>query len=167
MFPVSLYIECGYSLEKFSRTWGKRIVSKRRGLFVYYSKTMDDKRHSRSMRRDRIGRFAIGWEALVSLWRTSVNSTTAIESETARPKWYCSEIIVSSKAPHIPIPWCHDGSRSIHEIFFFLTHFPRETNDRCSPILESPLRSPAFLEPRQSVRVARLDLRSFCRAGIC
>lgn len=142
MFPVSLYIECGYSLEKFSRTWGKRIVSKRRGLFVYYSKTMDDKRHSRSMRRDRIGRFAIGWEALVSLWRTSVNSTTAIESETARPKWYCSEIIVSSKAPRIPIPWCHEiHPRDLLFSYPFSTSVKRTivahrySNHLCDPLL--------------------------------
>lgn len=165
MFPVSLYIECGYSLEKFSRTWGKRIVSKRRGLFVYYSKTMDDKRHSRSMRRDRIGRLAIGWEALVSLWRTSVNSTTAIESETARPKWHCSEIIVSSKAPRIPIPWCHDGSRSIHEISFFLTHFPRPWNERSSLTdTRITFAIPCFLgtETKRSCREIRSEILLSC-----
>lgn len=151
------------SLERGKR--GKRIVSKRRGLFVYYSKTMDDKRHSRSMRRDRIGRLAIGWEALVSLWRTSVNSTTAIESETARPKWYCSEIIVSSKAPRIPIPWCHDGSRSIHEISFFLTHFPRPWNERSSLTdTRITFAIPCFLgtETKRSCREIRSEILLSC-----
>lgn len=151
------------SLERGKRE--KRIVSKRRGLFVYYSKTMDDKRHSRSMRRDRIGRLAIGWEALVSLWRTSVNSTTAIESETARPKWYCSEIIVSSKAPRIPIPWCHDGSRSIHEISFFLTHFPRPWNERSSLTdTRITFAIPCFLgtETKRSCREIRSEILLSC-----
>lgn len=60
-----------------------------------------------------------------------------------------------------------DRDPSTRSPFFLPIFHVRETNDRRSPILESPLRSPAFLEPRQSVRVARLDLRSFCRAGIC
>lgn len=102
---------------------------------------------------------------LFSLWRTSVNSTTAIESETARPKWYCSEIIVSSKAPRIPIPWCHDGSRSIHEISFFLTHFPRPWNER-SLLTDTRITFaiPCFLgtETKRSCREIRSEILLSC-----
>ena len=102
-----------------------------------------------------------------------VNSTTAIESETARPKWYCSEIIVSSKAPRrIPIPWCHGGSRdpSTRSSFFSHPFSIRPWNERS--LLTDPIPAtrtitfaiPRFLgtETKRSCREIRSEILSSC-----
>lgn len=163
-----------YWLEKLfcSKKGKENRVEKQRGLFDCYSTIIEILDRCAPFAIGRIGRRSgffmahLGWLILpprLSQKRRGRNGIAVKSSFLPKRRGAYRSLGVTA-------------DREIHprDHPFFLTHFPfvRETNDRYSPIRsplleQSPSRSPAFLEPRQSVRVARLDLRSFCRAGIC
>lgn len=167
----------------------KRIASKRLFLgvakfdYYYYSRRIDDKRHSRSMRRSNWS--MRDWMAANGNWKLwflhgaprlilpprlsqkrrggdGRNGIAVKSSFLPKRRAYRSLGVTTNRDPSA-------RSLSLSLPFFsypFSTSVKRTIGYSPSdpPVLESPLRSPAFLEPRQSVRVARLDLRSFCRA---